>query len=98
MLRIYFEELQMQNKLIFHIVKQILKRIEYISTFSSFRRKLEVYLGGEFLLLKGYLDKPLLNATRGNKAEEDGDKIHRDTDRGHMLTSKATWQFAMHLC
>lgn len=57
-----------------------------------------MYLGGEFLLLKGYLTKSLLNARRDNEKEEDGDKIHRDTDRGCVLASKATWQFAMHLC
>lgn len=36
--------------------------------------------------LKVIWTKPLLNATRDNKKEEDGDKIHRDTDRGHVCS------------
>lgn len=39
MLRRDFEELQKQNELIFHIVNEILKRMEYISTFSPFEEE-----------------------------------------------------------
>lgn len=45
-----------------------------------------MYLGGEFLFLKGYLDKPLLNATRGDKTEEDGDKIQRKMETKYIET------------